>query len=111
MKRNFDYMGQDFGVGSGQLTESCMARMACQRAAARMQASEQGYDRQPTCCGAPGGPLTARPAKPSCSATDAGVYSLLPRNTYDFAHSVKPSSCTWTCVPYVIRPTCDGYAC
>ena len=33
------------------------------------------------------------------------VNVLLPRNTYDLAQSAKPSSCTCTCVPNVMRPT------
>mmetsp|Transcript_16287 Transcript_16287/g.50563 ORF Transcript_16287/g.50563 Transcript_16287/m.50563 type:complete len:206 (-) Transcript_16287:356-973(-) len=47
----------------------------------------------------------AAPVRPSCPATASRVYVPLPRKTYDLAHSAKPSSCTCTCVPKVMRPT------
>lgn len=43
--------------------------------------------------------------RPSCSLICAAVYSLLPLITYDLGQPGKPSSCTWTWVPNVIRPT------
>mmetsp|Transcript_12656 Transcript_12656/g.38167 ORF Transcript_12656/g.38167 Transcript_12656/m.38167 type:complete len:224 (+) Transcript_12656:2002-2673(+) len=88
---------------SSQSLNGRIKRLCCAAAAAAAAAA-------PCMPAWPGGPLRAAPEMPSCWATAVTEYSLLPRNTYDLAHSVKPSSCTCTCVPYVMSPTC-AYSC